>query len=172
MKIQNLINQMFKKGKDAFGRNMNLKKNFKNLVRRHGSEAVVNSILNELFTRQKAGKLPKGEEEGTFGSPVFHLVNIVEEFAESQHAQQLAEMLLWDEIVFDPDRSVRGTILGTLERIGCPSIISILQEYAEKVCKVDYAGYLLSRGRDPLYSSTLHERDQEEVKNVMIKICQ
>jgi hypothetical protein len=124
--IQHLINQMFeeRENESTFGRNWELTKQLCTM-----GPKIVNPILTELFKRKKAGELLAN----ACGSPVFHLITTVVKFAEPQHAQRLAEMLLWDEIALDEDPSKRSCLLQALQEIGDISVIPLLQKFVEKV---------------------------------------
>ncbi len=124
-------------------------------------KAVVEPVLDKLF-----GLKEKGEIEGKFnGAPIFHLISVATKHAGSEHAEKLAQMLLWDEICLDTDRSSRGNILSVLEKVGAEEIIPLLKDYAEKVKLVRY---IVEFGESS--PEEIHRWDQEKVARA-IEAC-
>jgi DUF438 domain-containing protein len=179
--IQHIVNQIFeeaKEGESAFERNMDFRKRLKAI-----GPNIVAPILAELFAKKKANELSLYQKY-VFGSPIFHLIDAVVELAKPEHAQQLAEMLLWDEITAEEDRSKHSLLLDALTRVGDASVIPLLKKFAKKVKRVKYT-YVEPFDEDdrpcspvepfdeddrPCSPSELHEIDQEAIK-ATIKAC-
>lgn len=166
--IQHLINQVFKERKeDTFDRNTDLAEQLHNC-----GPKVVDPILDELFAQKRSGKLRVGRK---YGSSVFHLIDVLKKFVKPKHAQQLAEMLLWDEITFEKERSIRSFLVEALKEIGNTSVVSLLENYAKKVKEVEYSNF---RDVDPrtgqkilIFASRYHQWDQKEIAET-IAACQ
>jgi len=167
---QSCINLMFKKpktGENAFERNMRIAEK----LRTYGPKTA-DLILQTLFQQKRAGKLASSDFF-YLGSPIFHLIDILKELAESKHAHQIAEILTWDEIAEEKDRSKRVILLEILRQVGNISITPLLEEYNQKVKNVEYTNHLeLSEyGEIFISASDYHKWDQEEVEEV-IAACQ
>lgn len=110
-----------KGGEDAYRQNEVLAEQ----LRRHGAEAA-DAVLDELFIRKAAGLLL---DEGTWGSPLTRLIEVVAVCAEPKHAQRLAEMLGWvKEITYGENRQY---LMQALKRLGDPSVIPLVSRAAD-----------------------------------------
>lgn len=126
--IKNMIVKMFEPEKPreetaALNRNRRLSIQLSKL-----GEPVVALIIKELKIRKSQGKIVNDEIRGR---PIDHLVMVVNELAKPEHNREIAEMLVWDEITDEANRSTQAIILQTLARIGDFSIIPHLKQFAE-----------------------------------------
>lgn len=165
--IQSLIKQIIENDKHEAQHAFNLAKQLDS----YGSD-IVNPILSKFRTYRTEGKFPNLGDY--LGLSIFFLVDEATKFAEPQHAMQLAEMLLWPEIVLDGhERSTRGKFIEALKRIGNISIVHLLKEYAEKIKQVVYSDQETQAYEDfpATTAEQLHEMDQQEIADA-IKSCQ
>ena len=134
--IQELIDHFFepfaKKDKThsiggAFGRNMHLKEKLGSLGKK-----VVDPVLDALSARFSEEQFFDSDVEQN-GSSFWHLLETIRPLAEPQHAQRIAQMLLWPQVYIDHDRSTRGEILKILGKIGGKEIIPTLKSFVKKM---------------------------------------
>lgn len=167
--VLSIIGQMFAKGEsaeEAFVRNKTLQGKLLAV------DVNIDIILYELKARKAVGQWNNGDHNG---APVYWLIKTVTELADPRHAQQLMEMLLWDEIAIEEcDRSVRDLLIKGIKRIGNKSLVPQLREYAEKVKQVNYSNrkkYLLKGGLRvyfvPSLPSWLHKLDEDDVRDAI-----
>jgi hypothetical protein len=159
-KIHGLLGQFFTGDpKGSFARYSDLAKQ----LMAYGADAV-DPILEKLFQREADGEpmlfLP--------GVSTFHLLKVVERFAERRHAEQVARMLSWEEVVQGQDRTYRTMIPRILERIGDSSVVPALEAFAERVGAIEYEDY-----HDPLDhafipASDYNQWDQEEITAAIV----
>lgn len=164
--IQDFFGQMFEEAKndeDPFGRNRDLA----NILQPYGRR-VVDLILHELLARKTEGKL---YNDNARGAPVFHLIDVMVKFATPKHAQQLAEMLLWDEIAITECRSVRYKLLGCLERIGDASVIPFLRQFSQNVERMEYTDRTKSEDEPTIPVVEFNKHDLGDVAKA-ISACQ
>lgn len=143
--IRLLIREVFRKkpnNKNGWTENVKLIKQLK-----EEGDIVVDLILEELFYRQEKGILKK-DVCSSRNSPVFHLIGVACELAQSRHAQQFCQMLLWDEI-FETDRGNRSRLVETIGKIGDGTVVSSLRQYIEKLNSAEYSSQssLVEAGR-------------------------
>ncbi|MFA5386099.1 MAG: hypothetical protein WC297_00235 [Candidatus Paceibacterota bacterium] len=93
-------------------------------LREHGDIAV-DLILRELYLCKRSNALKQHIIPNA--CPAFHLIGVVCILADSRHANQTAQMLLWWET--SRDRSIVSSILKTIEKIGDGTTIPILEKY-------------------------------------------
>lgn len=156
-KIQNFIGQFFMgPARDSFDRHDDLAKQLLG----YGIDAI-DPILEELFQRKAAGtpvlRLP--------GFPVWDLLEVVEKCAERRHAEQVARMLSWEELVQGTDRSYRIMIPQILKRIGDSSVVPALEAFAEKVKGIEYEDYHVDEDDDHVFipASAYNRLDQQDI---------
>jgi len=111
----------------------------KNLICKYGSEAV-DPIISRLTVRKLQGLLY--EDFTSDGIPGILLIDAITKLAQVKHAQRLAQMLLWEEIVQTQIRTMRTSLLKALKRVGDASIIPILGKYTQEVKKVKYSDFV------------------------------
>lgn len=131
--IKFLIKEIFRRKKeDSWAENTELITQLK-----EEGDIAVDLILEELFYRQERGIL-KQYVCSSRNSPVFHLIGVARELAQLRHAQQLCQMLLWDEI-FEADRATnRSRLVETIGKIGDGTVVSSLRQYTEKLNLAEY----------------------------------
>ncbi len=162
-KVQDIIHRFFEIGDHAVVRNIDLQRELK----AYGNQVVV-AIHEDLRQRKESGTLCDGEDRGF---PVFFLLQTLAKFAWYDDCDRLLEILLWNEILLDPLRSNRSTILGGVKRIGGKSAVPVLQEYAERVKEVRYQDHNANpEGATPrvIPASYYYGQDQEEVADVIV----
>jgi len=127
--IRFLIREVFRKkpnNKNGWAENVKLIKQLK-----EEGDIIVDLVLENLYFR-KGKDILKICVGSSRNSPVFHLIYAACELAQPRHANQLAQMLLWWEI-FKKDRSIQGSILEAMERIGDWTVVVVLREYSERL---------------------------------------
>ena len=148
---------------DAFRRNMGRVRELESLC--DGDTTTIDMILDELFSRRTEGRL----NFFSIGSPVWHLLEIVEALALPPHAVRVAEILSWDELVQGQNRSDRALVPEILKRIGDRSVIPALEAFAEKVKGIEYDYHYHIERVTP--ATDLNDMDQKCIEQA-INACQ
>ena|SRR3989338_844578 len=87
-------------------------------------------ILEELFWLKENSTGLKGTKEN--GYPWSWLSPVFEKHANENHAEQIAEMLLWPEI-YDSDQEIRTSFLELIGKIGNRRVVPILEKLEERM---------------------------------------
>jgi hypothetical protein len=163
--IRYVISMFFKRGLgDPFKKNTHLATH----LRKCGPETV--ELIFDKFDelRQKGGLLVHEEERGF---PVVNLAYVIRSLAEPKHLPLIENILFCDEVIREEDRSLRWSLLKTLEEIGDPAAIPIILRYKEVIKSKKYKDVIKSK--DMLLPGAIcNERDRLEAEEVLLYLSQ
>jgi hypothetical protein len=117
---------------DAFSRNSHLA----NELRKFGGEAVdlVIEELEQRHAKDPGSMLKSFEEDDELGFPLTHIFGFLETNAEARHADRIAELLAWEELLEDSWETVREIVmcLGRVGNLGTMEKLLIYQQVVEQ----------------------------------------
>ncbi|MBI2041944.1 MAG: hypothetical protein HYT20_02920 [Candidatus Nealsonbacteria bacterium] len=162
-KMEKLIGEIFAdKRVGGFGRNMDRAKE----LRQYGQKAL-DIILDEIFSRKTKGELCFFE----YNSPVYHILRVVEHLAQPRHASRVAEILLWEELLKEEDRSCRVMVSNILKKIGDKSVVPALEAFAEKVKSIEYTDFyyrdFYDNDGDTIPGYEYNKMDQDDIASAI-----
>lgn len=93
-------------------------------------ERTADLVLKSLTEKISHGFF--GHNYKQVGSPVYHLIRVIESYVKPEHAKQVAKILLTDEVALDGDRSNKNRLVSILGEVGDEEVIPHLVQYARK----------------------------------------
>lgn len=116
-------------------------------------------ILSKLLEKHESGEI--------VAHPIlcFGLISRFAELAEFDDVESMLEILGWEEVLSESDRSIRGVLWEALKRMGDASIVPGLRTHAEAVKRVEYEDY--DDGERHIPAAYYHQLDQSEIADVI-----
>jgi hypothetical protein len=133
--------------------------------------AAVDIVIDTISKRKSMGYLAYDCEDNR--APVFWVLSAIKDCAEERHADGLAEMLTWDEILSDTQGGERNLLLSILERIGSEKHVPFLQICAQKVKSAPFHSIIVEQDSPDEFIISADQLRQRALRTIKqtIEIC-